>query len=180
MQLTSSKYVPFPPCKELHLSPSTSPFLSWCHPSAVPVQQRQNDGIKPTSTFILSMQIPSPWDGFSQATVQSLTALSALTWPQPAWPQMLAKQASSTLFCIACNIPKQCLTSQLVREGTVNLKSKLMDCETISRCHPEHTLPVLHWAINRLSLLGSRQRQPGRCSKLTLLLAYWFLVFTLI
>jgi len=42
---------------------------------------------------------------------------------------MLAKQAPSALFRIACNIPKQCLTSQLVQERAVNLKSKLMNCE---------------------------------------------------
>lgn len=87
------------------------------------------DNIKPTSTLMLSMQNLS-WAGFSQATVQRLISEWVLCCLcSQSDPECSLNTAPSALFCIACNIPKQCLTSQLVWERTVNLKSKLMDCE---------------------------------------------------
>lgn len=87
------------------------------------------DNIKPTSTLMLSMQNLS-WAGFSQATVQRLISEWVLCClHSQSDPKCSLNTAPSALFCIACNIPKQCLTSQLVWERTVNLKSKLMDCE---------------------------------------------------
>lgn len=87
------------------------------------------DNIKPTSTLMFSMQNLS-WAGFSQATVQRLISEWVLCCLRSqSDPKCSLNTAPSALFCIACNIPKQCLTSQLVWERTVNLKSKLMDCE---------------------------------------------------